>query len=219
MMKKSPCKILFEDNHLLVVIKPANVPVQADRSRDPSMLTLLKSYIKERDGKPGNVYLGMVHRLDRPVSGVMVFAKTSKAAGRISEEIRNRTFKKTYLAKVHGILKNKEAALINYIEKNEKRNKVKVYNNLPEGGLAQRAELSYKVIREDPRAHTSEVEINLKTGRPHQIRAQFAHIGHPLLGDVKYGVPDERENIALTAKSISFLHPITKEPLVFSIET
>ena len=202
-------KVLYEDNHLLVVFKPANVLVQADNTNDEDMLTMLKSYIKEKYNKPGNVYLGLIHRLDRPVSGVMVFARTSKAASRLSEQIRNKSFKKTYLAVVCGKVK-KSAVFVDKLVKDAKRNKVWVSLE------GKEAELSYKLI--DYKDGFSLVEIDLKTGRPHQIRVQFASRGFPLYGDKKYNSKVTKGDIALLAKKVEFFHPVTKEKMVFSVD-
>ena len=170
--------ILYEDNHIIVVFKPAGVLSQADKSGDVDMLTIIKSYLKEKYNKPGNVYLGLVHRLDRPVSGIMVFAKTSKAASRLSEEIRNNKMHKKYLAIIHGYLDVKEGTLVNRIEKLDNK---KVLIDTPKG---KEAVLNYKVIKE--KNNLSLVDINLVTGRYHQIRLQFASINHPLYGDYLY---------------------------------
>ena len=157
--------IIYEDNHLLVVEKPINVPVQKDSSNDLDLLTMLKDYIKKKYNKPGNVYLGLVHRLDRPVGGIMVFAKTSKAASRLSEQIRNGTFKKEYLAIVCGKVKE-NGTLEDYLLKDSKTNMVKVNSK------GKKSILEY--IRLDYREGLSLVKINLKTGRSHQIRVQFS---------------------------------------------
>ena len=170
--------ILYEDNHIIVVFKPAGILSQADKSGDVDMLTIIKSYLKEKYNKPGNVYLGLVHRLDRPVSGIMVFAKTSKAASRLSEEIRNNKMHKKYLAIIHGYLDVKEGTLVNRIEKLDNK---KVLIDTPKG---KEAVLNYKVIKE--KNNLSLVDINLVTGRYHQIRLQFASINHPLYGDYLY---------------------------------
>ena len=203
-------KILYEDNHIIVVEKPPNVPSQADKTTDEDMLTIIKRYIKEKYNKPGNVYLGLVHRLDRPVGGIMVFAKTSKAAGRLSEQIRNKTFKKTYNAIVMGNI-NQSGKLEDYLLKDEKKNIVKVDKS---GKLAilYYKKLSYK-------DNMSLVEINLETGRSHQIRVQMSNYGYPLFGDQKYNKKASvGEQIALFAKKIEFVHPITREKLVFEID-
>ena len=202
--------IIYEDNHLLVVEKPINMPVQEDSSNNKDLLTILKEYIKEKYNKPGNVYLGLVHRLDRPVGGIMVFAKTSKAAGRLSEQIRNKTFKKTYNAIVMGNI-NQSGKLEDYLLKDEKKNIVKVDKS---GKLAilYYKKLSYK-------DNMSLVEINLETGRSHQIRVQMSNYGYPLFGDQKYNKKASvGEQIALFAKKIEFVHPITREKLVFEID-
>ena len=201
--------IIYEDNHLLVVEKSANILVQADNTKDKDLLTILKEYLKEKYNKKGNVYLGLVHRLDRPVSGIMVFAKTSKAASRLSNQIKNKTFKKTYLAVVEG-KPNKKGTLIDKLKKDKKTNVVKISKD------GKEAELSYKTL--DYKQGLSLVEINLKTGRPHQIRVQFATKGFPLYGDQKYNKNPKKDNIALFAKKIEFVHPTTKEKKLFELD-
>ena len=176
-------KIIFEDNHLLVVEKPVNILSQGDDTNDKDMVNLLKQYVKEKYNKPGNVYIGLVHRLDRPVGGIMVFAKTSKAASRLSDQVRTKTFKKTYRAVIHGDMNKKEDTLKDYLYKNKKTNMVRVVNK--DHKEAKNAELSYKTL--DRRDGFSLIEIDLKTGRPHQIRVQFASRKHPLFGDQRYG--------------------------------
>lgn len=202
--------IIYEDNHLLVVEKPINVIVQEDNTKDKDLLTMLKEYLKEKYNKPGNVYLGLVHRLDRPVGGIMVFAKTSKAAGRLSEQVRNKTFKKTYNAVVVGNI-NDNGKLHDYLLKDEKRNIVKVDKRGKEAILYYK-KLNYK-------NNMSLVEINLETGRSHQIRVQMSNYGYPLFGDQKYNKNAKvGEQIALFAKKIEFIHPVTKENMSFELE-
>jgi 23S rRNA pseudouridine1911/1915/1917 synthase len=206
--------IIYEDNHLLVVIKPANILSQADKTGDPDMLTLLKQDLKIRYNKPGNVYLGLIHRLDRPVEGLMVFAKTSKAASRLSEQIRNGVFQKTYLAVVHGNLLKKKDRLMHYLLKDKDTNTVAVVGKNVE--KAKEAMLEYEVI--DSTHRFSLVKINLNTGRPHQIRVQFSAIGHPLYGDWKYGAKKNKKNqqIALFSHEIAFEHPTLHKKMNFS---
>ncbi len=202
--------IIYEDNHLLVVEKPINIPVQEDSTRDENLLDILKKYIKEKYNKPGNVYLGLVHRLDRPVGGIMVFARTSKAASRLSEQIRNKSFKKIYNAVVIGNI-NDKGTLKDKLLKDEKNNIVKVDEK------GKEAILNYnKIFSKD---NMSLVEINLETGRSHQIRVQFSHYGYPLYGDNKYNRNAKAgEQIALFAKRIEFIHPTTKEILKFELD-
>lgn len=205
--------ILFEDNHLLVVVKPPGVPSQADETGDSDMLTLLKADLKIRHNKPGNVFLGLVHRLDRPVGGAMLFAKTSKAASRLSECVRNRSFGKTYICVVQGVPAQREATLKHYICKDQNRNQVKVFNKpVPE---AKEAILTYTIAAASERC--SLVSVLLQTGRPHQIRAQMSHIGYPLIGDLKYGASKRAATaaIALWSTSITVPHPVTKESITF----
>ena len=198
-MEKLPkINIIYEDNHLLVVEKPVGIPVQEDKSKDIDMIRLLKDYRIKNENKSGDAYIGLVHRLDRPVGGIMVFAKTSKAASRLSEEIRNNTFHKTYLAVIKGTLKNKENTLNDYLIKNEKENK------------------SYVTSKD--KGNLSLVEINLITGRSHQIRVQFSSRNHPLVGDSKYGNNPNNIDIALFAQSITLVHPTTKETLTFTLK-
>lgn len=203
--------VLFEDNHLIVAIKPAGVLSQSDGSNAPDMLTILKAYIKEKYQKPGEVYLGLVHRLDRPVSGVMVFARTSKAASRLSEQIRSRKVEKLYRCVVNGVLEG-EGRLENYISKDESTNTVTVSDTEKPGYKA--SYLDYKAL--DSKNGLTLVEVKLGTGRSHQIRAQMAHSGFPLIGDQKYGKKDERtKDIALEAYKLSFEHPVKREFITF----
>lgn len=208
----SDIPILYEDNHLLLVVKPPNLLSQEDQTGDGDLLSILKEYIKEKYNKPGNVYLGLVHRLDRPVGGVMVFAKTSKAASRLSEQIRNGKFERGYLAVVKGHPHPLKGALRDYLSKDRKTNMVNVVKAGEQG--AKEAKLDYEVI--DMVSDYSLVRIHLRTGRSHQIRVQMASAGHPLLGDQRYGPrTNKRQQIALWAEQISFIHPTTKEYLTF----
>ena len=203
--------IIYEDNHLLVVEKPANIPVQEDSSKDQDLLNILKNYIKKRDKKPGNVYLGLVHRLDRPVGGIMVFAKTSKCASRLSLQIKNNEFKKVYYAVVMNKINKNNDTFIDNLLKDEKTNTVKVDKN------GKKSILDYELI--SYKDNMSLVKINLQTGRSHQIRVQFSSRGYPLYGDHKYNLNVKKNsNIALFASSISFYHPITKERLTFKLD-
>ena len=204
--------ILYEDNHIIVVVKPFNVLSQSDITNDLDMLTIVKEYIKEKYNKPGNVYLGLVHRLDRPTMGVMVFAKTSKAASRLSEQVRKNTFQKKYVAIVNGILSKKEDTFVDYLEKLDNGNTIVTDEN-----HGKYSELSYKVLKEDKVNNLSLVDISLKTGRHHQIRVQFASRGYPLLGDSRYSENREKYQLCLVAYSLKFNHPTTKERLEFNI--
>ncbi len=204
---KNNLNILYEDNHLIVVVKPYNVLSQSDNTKDIDMLTIIKNYIKEKYNKPGNVYLGLVHRLDRPTGGIMVFAKTSKAASRLSKQIKDNKFTKKYLAVVHGILEKKENILVNYLKKDENNNSL--ITNEKEGKYAK---LHYKVLKENK--DYSVLDILLETGRHHQIRVQLKNIGHPLYGDQRYGLNDKKQ-LGLFAYHLEFYHPVTKEKLIF----
>ena len=206
-------EILYEDNHIIAAVKPSGVLSQSDGSGAPDMLTLLKAYIKEKYNKPGNVYLGLVHRLDRNVSGVMVFARTSKAASRLSAQIREHTTEKLYYAVVEGKVSG-EGTLRNWILKDEKTNTVKVLDREEKG--AKFAELSYRAV--DSTDGTTLLEVDLKTGRSHQIRAQLAASGHPITGDVKYGRAGGKDRIALMCHSMTIDHPTSKERMTFKCD-
>ena len=209
-------KVIYEDNHLLVVEKPVNILSQGDDTNDKDMVNLLKNYVKEKYNKPGNVFIGLIHRLDRPVGGVMVFAKTSKAASRLSEQVRNKSFKKTYRAVIHGTMNKKEDTLKDYLYKNKKTNMVSVVNKNHKE--AKNAELDYETLQS--KNNFSLVQIDLKTGRPHQIRVQFASRKHPLFGDQRYGqdVNKVGQQIALWSYKIEITHPTTKEKMEFICE-
>lgn len=202
---------IYEDNHLIVVEKPINVPTCEDESKDLDLLTIVKSYLKEEHNKPGNVYLGLVHRLDRPVGGVMVFAKTSKAASRLSDQIRENKVVKKYYCVIEGILEKKEDVLKDNLLKDSKSNKVVVDKT------GKYAELDYKVLKE--KDNLSLLEVNLHTGRSHQIRVQFSSRNYPLFGDQKYNKnAKNHEQIALFSHYLSFNHPITKENMEFNLD-
>lgn len=215
-------KILYEDNHIIVVVKKPGIPTQEDKTGDKDMLTIVKEYIKVKYNKPGNVYLGLVHRLDRMVGGVMVFAKTSKAASRISEYIRQKNVKKRYLAVVNGTLpvSDQKVELRNYLVKNERLNMSRVVDSTTKG--SKEAILEYKVLKNFTYngKDYSLVDIDLHTGRHHQIRLQFANIGHPLYGDIKYGqkVNKVGQNLALFSYYLSFFHPTKDEYLEFEFK-
>ncbi len=206
-------KILYEDNHIIVVEKKPNIPSQADKTEDIDMLTIVKEYIKEKYQKPGNVYLGLVHRLDRPVGGIMVFAKTSKAASRLSNQVREKTFKKKYLAVVDGKLEQEEGTLEDYLYKDERSNTSKVVNKDKKN--AKFAKLDYKVLIYNEVKNLSLLEIDLHTGRHHQIRVQLSHFGHSIFGDQKYGTRGQGKQIALWAYKLTIEHPITKKQMTF----
>lgn len=203
--------ILYEDNHLIVVEKEPNILSQGDITGDKDLFTMVKEYIKEKYNKPGNVYLGLLHRLDRPVGGIMVFSKTSKASKRMTEQIKSHKLEKKYLAVVNGIIKNDSDTFIDYLKKQSNGNtKVTTKDD------GKYAELDYKVLERNKKDNKTLVEINLKTGRHHQIRVQFSSRGYPLCGDQRYGAEDKTQ-IALFAYKLSFTHPITKENMEFKL--
>lgn len=204
--------ILYEDNHLLVVEKPVNIPVQEDITKDKDLLTILKEYIKEKENKPGNVYLGLIHRLDRPVGGIMVFAKTSKSASRLNEQIKNKDFHKIYYAVVENEINN-NGTLIDYLEKDEKNNITKISSK--ERG--KESILNYELIK--TKNNLNLIKINLITGRSHQIRVQFSSRNNPLYGDAKYNKNYKKDSfIALFAADLTFIHPTLKTKMHFTLE-
>ncbi len=207
--------IIYEDNHIIVVEKPVNIPSQGDKTGDIDMLSLVKQYIKETYHKPGEVYLGLVHRLDRPVGGVMVFAKTSKAAGRLSEQIRQKQFQKQYLVIADGKFEKNKGTLENYLLKNERLNTSKVVTK--ETKNSKLAILDYEVLKYKEEINLSLVKINLHTGRHHQIRLQLANCGHSIYGDQKYGTRGRGKQICLWAYELSFFHPVTKNRMQFQV--
>lgn len=206
-------KVIYEDNHIIVVEKKPNIPSQGDKTNDIDMLTIVKQYIKEKYNKPGEVYLGLIHRLDRPVGGVMVFAKTSKAASRLSEQVRNKIFKKKYLTIVDGKMEKEKDSLEDYLLKNERNNLSKVVNEKTKN--AKQAKLDYEVLTYNDEINLSVLKIDLHTGRHHQIRVQLSSRGHSIYGDQKYGIRGRGKQIALWAYSLTILHPISKEEMSF----
>lgn len=207
--------IIYEDNHLLVVVKPNNIPVQADSSNDLDLLTMLKQYLVKKYDKPGDAYLGLVHRLDRPTGGIMVFAKTSKCAKRLAEQIKSGEMEKYYLAVLDGVPRESTDKLVNYLKKNEKTNEVRVVPDATTG--AKKAELDYKILEE--KDNISLAKVRLVTGRGHQIRVQMKHIGCALVGDIKYNpnaVPNKC-NLGLWAYELKLKHPTTNEIMTFRV--
>lgn len=204
-------RILYEDNHLLVVNKLPSEIVQGDKTGDEPLSDYLKRYLKQKYHKPGNVFLGVIHRIDRPVSGAVVFAKTGKALSRMNELVKQRALKKTYWAIVKNQPPALDGQLVHYLVRNEKKNKSFAYSRIKSN--SKEAVLSYKMLASSKDYHL--LEIDLHTGRHHQIRAQLAAIGCPIKGDLKYGFarsnPDA--SISLHARSVSFIHPVKKEPV------
>lgn len=207
--------ILHEDNHIIVVLKPQNMPCCEDESKDKDLLNALKEYIKETYDKKGNVYLGLVHRLDRPTGGIMVFAKSSKAAARLSEQMKSGDFEKKYYTVTVGVPKEEKAILTHYLKKNAVNNMVYVCPPTVEG--AKLAELDYNVI--DQNDGLALVDVRLHTGRSHQIRVQMNAIGTPIYGDMRYGGEKAKKgHLALWAYYLAFTHPVCKERMVFRVQ-
>jgi len=202
-------QVVYEDNHMIVINKKAGQLVQGDKTGDLSLLELIKDFIKKRDNKPGNVFLGLVHRIDRPTSGLVIYAKTSKALSRLTQMVKNREVKKTYWALAAKEMIAKSQRLIHYLQKNEKTNKATVFVKATEG--AKESILTYNVIKTLDNYQL--LEIDLETGRHHQIRAQLSKIGVPIKGDLKYGAPRSNPDggISLHARKLNFIHPVTKE--------
>ncbi len=213
MQMKDKLTVLYEDNQVIVVLKPQGIPSQEDNSGDEDMLTIVREHIREKYAKEGNVYLGLVHRLDRPTGGVMVFARTSKAAARLTEQIKEGSMEKRYLAVLTERPNEKKARLTHYLMKDMSKNIVKVVPMSTEG--AKKAVLDYNVIEDDDSGlHLA--DIRLHTGRSHQIRVQMATVGAPLYGDVKYG-KGPKANLALWAYELSFKHPTLDKVMRFRV--
>lgn len=204
-------QIVFEDNHLLIINKKTGQLVQGDKTGDASLLDLIKDFIKKRDNKPGNVFLGLVHRIDRPTSGLVIYAKTSKALSRLTQMVKNREIKKTYWAVVAKEMIPQSQRLVHYLQKNEKTNKATVFIKPTEN--AKESILNYQIIKTLDNFQL--LEIDLETGRHHQIRAQLSKIGVPIKGDLKYGAARSNPDggIHLHARKLAFIHPVTKENL------
>jgi 23S rRNA pseudouridine1911/1915/1917 synthase len=205
--------IIYADNHIIAVIKPTGLLTQSDRNNSDCLIKQTREWIKKKHNKPNNIFLGLVHRLDRNISGVTLFARTSKAASRLSKQFRERTIKKYYKAIVFGKLKQSQATLEHYLRK-EKSLKATVFTR--ETPMAKCSKLSYEVM--DLIGKNSLIEVTLLTGRFHQIRAQMAFIGHPIMGDVKYGAPNSslKQEIALYACKMVFNHPISNERITLT---
>lgn len=204
-------QIIYEDNHLLVINKKVGQLVQGDKTGDESLLDSIKNFIKIRDNKPGNVFLGLVHRIDRPTSGLVIYAKTSKALSRLTQMVKNREIKKTYWAVVAKEMIPLSQRLVHYLKKNEKNNKAIVFSKPTEG--TKEAILTYNIIKSLDKYLL--LEIDLETGRHHQIRAQLSKNGTPIKGDLKYGSPRSNPDggIHLHARKLEFIHPVTKEKI------
>lgn len=207
----SKLEVLYEDNHLIAVCKKATELVQGDRTEDKPLVEIVKEYIKEKYNKPGEVFLGIIHRLDRPVGGVVVFARTSKALTRMNALFQEKKIQKTYWAIVEQTLPNEEGTLVNYLKKNQEKNRSRAYDTQVRD--SKRSELDYKLLGRSKNYFY--VEVHPKTGRHHQIRVQLSHIGCPIKGDLKYGGKRSNKDgsIHLFGRSIEFIHPVKKEPI------
>lgn len=203
--------VVYEDNQILVVIKPHNIPTQADISKDEDLLTMCKKYIKEKYNKPGEVYLGMVQRLDRPTGGLICFARTSKSASRLCEAMKNGELKKQYLTVVCGEPRQRVGNLKNYLKKDTVNNIVKIVPSSEKD--AKQASLNYEVL--ESKDNISLVKIELETGRSHQIRVQMQNLKTPVYGDKKYGAPNQKGKLALWAYNLEFEHPTTGKTMKF----
>jgi 23S rRNA pseudouridine1911/1915/1917 synthase len=207
-------EILYEDNHIIAVYKKASDLSQGDKTGDPSMDAEIKKYVAKKYNKPGDVFLGVVHRLDRPVSGVILYARTSKALARLNEMFRTKEVKKTYLAIIKERPPSEEGTITSFLKKNEKQNKTYVYNNQVKG--SKEASLTYRLVARSDKYYLLEIELH--SGRHHQIRAQLASIGCPVKGDLKYGYPRSNEDasISLLARRLEFNHPVTKDKIIIT---
>lgn len=205
----SKLNVLYEDNHIIVVEKPINVLSQGDATGDLDLLNMVKQYVKVKYNKPGNVYIGLVHRLDRPVGGIMVFARSSKAASRLNKQQLEHGFDKKYLAVINGVMNKSSGRLIDKLEKCSDGNTIV-------SKKGKESILNYNVLDINKKTNHSLVEIKLETGRHHQIRVQFASRGHSLCGDQRYGKVDKTQ-LALFAYKLAFVHPVTKERLEFCL--
>ena len=214
---KDNLEVLFEDNHLLIVNKKSGDIVQGDKTGDKPLSDVVKEYIKEKYNKPGEVFLGVVHRLDRPTSGVIIFARTSKALERLNKMLRERTISKTYWAVVKNTPLKEKDSLIHFLKKNPKNNKSTVFTK--ETDASKKAILHYSVIKKLD--NYSLLEIDLETGRHHQIRTQLSYIGSAIKGDLKYGFPRSNKDgsISLHARKIKFIHPVSKEEIAITAPT
>lgn len=213
---RQPLKVLFEDNHLIAINKISGVLVQSDETGDVTLADMVKQYIKEKYAKPGAVFLGVIHRIDRPVSGVVLFARTSKALTRMNELFRTRDIQKTYLAVVEGKPARTQETLIHWLIKNQDANRTSVYKKEKDG--AQRCELTYQLLKS--RDGLSLVKVKPITGRSHQIRAQLSEINCPIRGDVKYGASEGFDTaIGLHAHQLSFIHPVTQQSMIIEAPT
>lgn len=214
---KDNLQVLFEDNHIIVINKRSGDITQGDKTNDKPLSDVVKDYIKDKYNKPGNVYLGVVHRLDRPTSGIIIFARTSKALERLNKILRDKKITKTYWAIVKNTPKKTEETLINYLKKNAKNNKSSVFSKEISG--SKKAILHYKVLRSLDNYYL--LEINLETGRHHQIRAQLSAIGLPIKGDLKYGFNRSNKDgsIHLHARKIEFTHPVSKDKIIITAPT
>ena len=214
---KENLQVLFEDNHIIIVNKRAGDITQGDKTGDKPLSDIVKEYVKDKYNKPGLVFIGTVHRLDRPTSGIVIFARTSKALERLNKMLREKTIKKTYWALVKNAPKVTTDTLTNFLKKDTKKNKSFVYKKEIEG--SKKAILHYNIIKKLENYFL--IEIDLETGRHHQIRTQLAHIGSAIKGDLKYGFPRSNKDgsISLHARKIKFIHPVSKEEIVITART